>query len=311
MFDVTRVLVHQPLPAGRRVAIVGNSGGPGILAADACSSAGLDRSRTVAGDTHGPDRAARSARRRAQSGRPARERRAPTQYEQALRLVLADEAVDAVIVIYTDPMISEPAAIVEAVRRAASSTPDKTMLACFLARDLPPAIELVPHDEVDDSGEPRRACAGRCRCSPSRSRQRLRSGASPSLATWRRPPGRDGGPSPTGYDGAAVREVVRDVLNTHLRPNRSGHDRSGWLSPEQLRAAPRRSRDLDGASGRRRLGRRGRGWPRPPLGLPVAMKVIATDVLHKSDVGGVALGLATDRCGGERLRRRWRGGSPG
>ena len=29
------------------------------------------------------------------------------------------------------------------------------------------------------------------------------------------------------------------------------------------------------------------------LGLPVAMKVIAADVLHKSDVGGVALGLAT------------------
>ena len=42
LFDVGRVLVHQPLPAGRRVAIVGNSGGPGILAADACVGAGLD-----------------------------------------------------------------------------------------------------------------------------------------------------------------------------------------------------------------------------------------------------------------------------
>ncbi|MGH9132403.1 MAG: GNAT family N-acetyltransferase, partial [Ilumatobacteraceae bacterium] len=42
LFDVARVLVHQPLPAGRRVAIVGNSGGPGILAADACAAAGLD-----------------------------------------------------------------------------------------------------------------------------------------------------------------------------------------------------------------------------------------------------------------------------
>ena len=41
------------------------------------------------------------------------------QYEHALRLVLADDAVDAVIVIYTDPMISEPALIIDAVRRAA------------------------------------------------------------------------------------------------------------------------------------------------------------------------------------------------
>ena len=60
MFDVTRVLVHQPLPAGRRVAIVGNSGGPGILAADACSSAGLivpelsQATRTALADLLGP-----------------------------------------------------------------------------------------------------------------------------------------------------------------------------------------------------------------------------------------------------------------
>ena len=62
------------------------------------------------------------------------------------------------------------------------------------------------------------------------------------------------------------------------------------------------------------------------LGLPVAMKVIAPDVLHKSDVGGVALGLATtdavasayERCRGgcrddrQRCCSRWpiRGSRP-
>ncbi len=73
MFDVTRVLVHQPLPAGRRVAIVGNSGGPGILAADACSSAGLVVPELSHVDAHRPDRSARPARRCAQPGRSARE----------------------------------------------------------------------------------------------------------------------------------------------------------------------------------------------------------------------------------------------
>ena len=97
-------------------------------------------------------------------------------------MVLADEAVDAVIVIYTDPMISEPAAIVEAVRRAASSTPDKTMLACFLAHDLPPAIELA-------------AAASRCRVVrravpvfPFPESPAVALGRIAELATWRRRP---------------------------------------------------------------------------------------------------------------------------
>ena len=41
MFDVAACLDAQPLPRGRRVAIVTNAGGPGILAVDACEAAGL------------------------------------------------------------------------------------------------------------------------------------------------------------------------------------------------------------------------------------------------------------------------------
>ena len=42
LFDVTRVLVDQPLPAGRRVAVLSNFWGPAVLAADACVAAGLE-----------------------------------------------------------------------------------------------------------------------------------------------------------------------------------------------------------------------------------------------------------------------------
>ena len=41
MFDVASLLASQPVPAGPRVAIVTNAGGPGILAADACEANGL------------------------------------------------------------------------------------------------------------------------------------------------------------------------------------------------------------------------------------------------------------------------------
>src|SRR4029453_6563853 len=42
LFDVAMLLSHQPIPAGRRVGILTNAGGPGILAADACEAQGLE-----------------------------------------------------------------------------------------------------------------------------------------------------------------------------------------------------------------------------------------------------------------------------
>ena len=42
LFDVAALLAHQPIPAGRRVAILTNAGGPAILAADACEANGLE-----------------------------------------------------------------------------------------------------------------------------------------------------------------------------------------------------------------------------------------------------------------------------
>ena len=41
MFDVAQLLAHQPLPRGRRVAVVGNSDALGLLAADAAAAVGL------------------------------------------------------------------------------------------------------------------------------------------------------------------------------------------------------------------------------------------------------------------------------
>ncbi|MEV4355468.1 acetate--CoA ligase family protein [Nonomuraea sp. NPDC049625] len=41
LIDTAKLLAGQPLPAGRRVAVVGNSGGPQAMAADACEAHGL------------------------------------------------------------------------------------------------------------------------------------------------------------------------------------------------------------------------------------------------------------------------------
>ncbi len=64
LFDVASLLSSQPLPRGRRVGVVTNAGGPGILAADAIESAGLSLPEF-----------SRSSRR--PSGRSCREKRRP------------------------------------------------------------------------------------------------------------------------------------------------------------------------------------------------------------------------------------------
>ena len=69
MFDVAQLLAHQPLPRGRRVAIVGNSDALGLLAADAAAAVGLVVNKSV--------RAGRRGHRRGLRGRPRRRDRRP------------------------------------------------------------------------------------------------------------------------------------------------------------------------------------------------------------------------------------------
>ncbi len=82
MFDVAQLLAHQPLPRGRRVAIVGNSDALGLLAADAAAAVGLVVSRSVAlgADATGPD------------------------FEDALDAAIDDPEVDSVVAVYIPPI---------------------------------------------------------------------------------------------------------------------------------------------------------------------------------------------------------------
>ena len=99
MFDIATCLDAQPLPAGRRVAIVTNAGGPGILAVDACESSGL----TV--PPFSPETRARLAAflpSAASTGNPVDmvASAGPDEYRQAIEVALTDQDTDALIVIF-------------------------------------------------------------------------------------------------------------------------------------------------------------------------------------------------------------------
>ncbi|CAN5819795.1 bifunctional GNAT family N-acetyltransferase/acetate--CoA ligase family protein [soil metagenome] len=108
LFDVARVLTDQPLPRGRRVAIVSNSWGPALLAADACLGAGLELVTAPSELTHGAG---------------------PEDYATAIQAVLADDGVDAVLVLFAPPVPSRTDEVARAIATAVDRGPAKTVVA--------------------------------------------------------------------------------------------------------------------------------------------------------------------------------------
>ncbi len=141
LFDVASILSRQPLPTGRRIAIVTNAGGPGILAADACQSHGLEVVELAA-----PTRAAlrRLLPAAAAVNNPVDmlASASAAHYEAVLDLVLADPNVDSVLVIFIPPLVTEADDVATAVARAADGAGDKPIAGVFMRTDDAPAALL-------------------------------------------------------------------------------------------------------------------------------------------------------------------------
>ena len=99
MFDVATVLSAQPVPAGRRVAVLTNGGGPGILGADGCEAAGL-LVPELSDNTQAALRAGLPPQASVRNPVDTVASATAEQYAQALRLLGAAEEVDAIIAVY-------------------------------------------------------------------------------------------------------------------------------------------------------------------------------------------------------------------
>ncbi|MEO6629373.1 MAG: GNAT family N-acetyltransferase, partial [Aquihabitans sp.] len=268
LFDTAVVLADQPIPAGHRVCVVGNSGGPGILAADACGLVGLEVPE-LGQQTQDALRAFLPASATVANPVDLLAAATGTQYERALSLVLADSRIDAVIAVYTPPLVSDPDDIAAAVAAAADHAV-KPIVACFLGADPPPrALRHSP-------------AGGRVPCLPVPERAADALARACAYGDWRaRPVGAEA--DLDGIDQAAAETIVADAV---ARP--SG---GGWLDAEDAWAllasygfpvVPTRvATSEDDAVAAAQI-----------VGYPVALKAAAGRIVHKSDSGGVHLGLA-------------------
>ena len=131
LFDIARALDRCPLPAGDRVAIVTNAGGPGIMATDACVNLGLQMAELQETTrahlaTFLPVSAALANPVDMIASATARE------YERTLAAVLADPGVDAALVVNVTPLLGDPRDVLEAVARVTAQSP-KPVLAVMMA----------------------------------------------------------------------------------------------------------------------------------------------------------------------------------
>src|SRR5690606_30273811 len=117
MFDVAALLANQPLPAGPRVGIVTNAGGPGILATDALAGSGLEVPETSPATR---ERLRQMLPAAASLGNPIDmiASAGPEHYREAVAAALADPVFDAVLVIFVPIQLADPIAVDRAIRAA-------------------------------------------------------------------------------------------------------------------------------------------------------------------------------------------------
>ncbi|HEV7523644.1 MAG TPA: GNAT family N-acetyltransferase [Acidimicrobiia bacterium] len=271
LLSTAMVLAHQPLPAGRRVAIVSNAGGPGILAADACAGAGLEVAE-LAPETQESLRATLTPGASVRNPIDLIAGATADQFERALRITLSDPTIDAVLAIFVPPLVTRAEDVARAIARAAESERDKPVLACFLG-----------HAGVPDllrGGEGRRTIPSFA--FPESAAHAL--GRVADLADWRRrPPGTV--PELSGIDAARARAIVAAALTVHPE--------GAWLEQPDA-AALLDSFGIATIAFRAVVDREQARAAAREIGFPVALKASAPDLVHKSDVGGVALDLRDD-----------------
>ena len=147
LVDVTTLLSSQPLPRGRRVAVVTNAGGLGILCADACASAGLTLPE-LAPETRTALAAVLPAE--ASTANPVDLLGSATEatYESALPLLLDDPGIDALIVLFVPPVVAGAEEVAAAIRTTVEAArPDKPVLASVISHAGTPAA-FREHDGI-------------------------------------------------------------------------------------------------------------------------------------------------------------------
>ena len=271
MFNVAEVLAHQSVPNGPKVGILTNAGGPGVLAADACEGWGLSVP-TLSTETQ--DRLRQFLPREAALANPVDmiASAPPEAYRDALSVMLEDPDIDSIILIYIPPLVTRPEDVAAAIRETMSGYEgDKPVLACFMmSRGATVDLRVDSRRYVPSFTFPEDAVQALARAYQHSQFRSLPEGRVPRFA-----------------------DIDADKARRSLFSSTTVTDQGIWLLPEVAMgllkeygipvAETRAAHSAEEAATQARH-----------LGFPVAMKIRSSTIVHKTDVGGIALGLGTE-----------------
>ncbi|MGB9750719.1 acetate--CoA ligase alpha subunit [Roseiflexus castenholzii] len=263
LFDFAMAFAYQPLIPGNRLAIVTNAGGPGIIATDAAERIGLHLAELTPA-TMAVLRAALPSTASVYNPIDIIGDARPDRYRVALRATLDDPHVDAVLVLFTPQAVSKPEDVARTIVEVAAGSAKPVVTSFMGAATIGEALRILNDHRIPNYAFPERAIAAL--------------GAMVAQRQWvERPPG----------------EYVRFDVDTErvralfARLRSEGRVELGELEAREVIEAygMRLPKSLLAQSPEEAAEIAAR------LGFPVVMKISSPDILHKSDIGGVKLGI--------------------
>lgn len=266
LFDISVAFSRQPLPAGPGLVILTNAGGPAILATDACERLGVSlaslESETISAlRSVLPDAAALYNPVDVLGDAPA------SRYEQALDILVGDPNVRAVLVVLTPQATTEAEATADAIARIARES-GITTLACFMGdAAVAGGVAKLRAGSIPHYPFPERAIATIAAMETYRSRLESPPSAVSTLEA-------DRGLVRTAIDHA------RSAGRTFITEQSASRIAEAYGIP-----VPNGGLARDFAEARTLA---------TDIGYPLVMKIASPDILHKSDIGGIRVGIRDD-----------------
>jgi acetate---CoA ligase (ADP-forming) len=268
LFDVVEMLSTQPVPSGPRVGVVTNAGGPAIMLADACEAHGLTLP-TLAQATLDELRSFLPPRAGFANPIDMSASASGADFERTMSLVGNDPNVDSIVAIYIPPMVTKPEEAAAGIARGAAAIPThKPILSVFISSAPPPRVlSAGPRGKLPAYKFPENAAlalASACRYGRWRARPR---GNLHTLSRF-------------------ARDTIRAVIDHALAEPEGG---SRWLAPGDLNIVLRAA-GIEVAQAEQTTPALAPEVA-DRLGYPIVAKAIAPGIVHKSDFGGVIMGL--------------------
>ncbi len=264
MFNIAIAMAYQPLPRGKRVAIITNAGGPGVLATDAAIANKLTLA-TFSDETREVFKKSLPATANIKNPVDVIGDARADRYHVALSSALKDPGVDGTLVILTPQSMTDIENIALEVTNVAADS-EKPVYASFMGEtDVASGITILQDHDIPHYILPESMCRAFAAANFFREQRESRDDPPRDL------PGVD-------------KEGARKILDAAVRAGRrylQEDEAIGLLRTYGLpvlpygaaRSAPE-ARDIASK-----------------IGFPVVMKVSSEEIVHKFDVGGVVVGI--------------------